>query len=428
MVLMPHWPKKLRVKKSDRKLDVVREVLEKLGSPHKKLPKTIHIAGTNGKGSSCYMIFKTISEAGYKTCLYTSPHIEEFNERIVINGHKIDDEKLFYYAEKVRLVVEELNIELNFFDSTTIMAFCAFADSGADFLVMETGIGGLMDTTNIVENPILTLITSISYDHMEYLGTDIKDIAFQKAGIIKQNVPCIIGRQDYDVMDVFFKKCEEMNAPMICYEYDFIVEKMKDHFKFFSRLGDVEIEKFGLEGDHQIINAAGALAAIKLIDRQFNISEQSIKSAFEKFSWPGRIQKININHIFPNNPLSHCWIDGAHNNQGAAVLSEWISTKDFKNKLVILGMTRNRDVESFVKNFVDDNTVIIGITVTSEADSYPSSTLCDIAQKDNIDILDGGTLIEALEIAALKYPNHEIIVTGSLYLVSELAKIVKKSL
>lgn len=426
MVYMPHWPKKLKIVRSNRNFDAMRKVLEHLGSPHKLLPKIIHVAGTNGKGSTCCMIYDILRKSGFTACLYISPHIEHFNERIQINGNKITDDSLFYYLEKTRIATEEMNIELTFFETITIAAFLAFSESKADFLVLETGMGGRLDPTNIIEKPLLTVITSISYDHMEHLGYDINDIASEKAGIIKKDVPCIIGRQDKKVLDVVLKKCEIMQAPAICYEYDYIAEKNHNGFNFFSRLGDLEIEDFALEGDHQIINASTALAAIKVLSQTIKIEDSTIKKALSKISWPGRLQRIYIKNIFPNNPLEYCWIDGAHNVHGAFTLSNWINEKNFDQILIIIGLTKNRDIESILSQFNSKNIKFMSVSVTAEPDSYSSSNLANIARDKNFDIDDGGTLIEALETAALKYPQYEIIITGSLFLVTELLRITKK--
>jgi dihydrofolate synthase / folylpolyglutamate synthase len=427
MVAMPHWPKYINTG-SRKDLDDIYKVLEKLGNPQNKLPKTIHIAGTNGKGSTCAMLYEILIKSGYKACMYTSPHILEFNERIKINGGNIDDDSLYHYLEKVRAAYEELGIDANFFDATTIAAFLAFSDSDSDFLVLETGIGGRIDATNTILQPICTIITPISYDHMNLLGNDIKQIASEKAGIIKKDVACIVSRQAEEVNNVLFKYAEQQNAPVICYEYDYIVQKNLENFSFFSRFGDITINNFSLKGDHQIINASAVLACSMLLARNYNkISQESIINALSHVDWRGRLQKIKLSKIFKNQD-KEIWIDGAHNISGAAALCNWLSEQNFKEISLVVGMTKNRDIPSFLGQFSSlKNIKFYSVSVMSEYSSYSAEKFSEIASNSNFDVRPLGTLVESLEYLLLNKPNSEIIIAGSLYLVSDVMKIIKGS-
>ena len=208
MVNIPHWPE-IPLWQIPRKVDleVSLQLLDALGNPQNKVPPTIHIAGTKGKGSTLAMFKSIFMQAGYKVHSYTSPHLLEFNERIRLADVPITDSHLYSILERVKDAAEKANLKPSFFEGTTAAAFLAFAESKADILLLETGLGGRLDCTNVITNPILTLITSISHDHMEYLGEDLMQIAFEKAGIIKKNVPCVIGPQADDVYNLLFNKC-----------------------------------------------------------------------------------------------------------------------------------------------------------------------------------------------------------------------------
>ena len=226
MVNLPSWPPVAIWQKEKRSdLELAKTLLAALGSPHKKLPPTIHIAGTNGKGSTVAILKSIFETAGYKVHSYTSPHLLEFNERINLAGKNISDHHLFELLEQVRIKAEELNLEPGFFEGTTIAAFLAFASISADILILETGLGGRLDCTNVIESPILTIITPISFDHMEHLGNSLTKIAIEKAGIIKTGVPCVIGPQNDEVYKTLFDKCEELNSPAFAYEYDYIYRR-----------------------------------------------------------------------------------------------------------------------------------------------------------------------------------------------------------
>jgi dihydrofolate synthase/folylpolyglutamate synthase len=245
MVSMPHWPALLKTHHNRVDLEKMRILMRELGNPHLKLPQIIHIAGTNGKGSTCAYLKAIFENAGYRVHVYTSPHLLQFNERIVLNGTPIFDDYLFEICERVRNIVEKHNLIHSFFEATTAAAFIAFSEVPADILIMETGLGGRLDATNIIENPLATIITPISYDHMEYLGPTLPIIAAEKAGIIKPKAPCIISAQTKEVFDILLNKCNEMGVESIAYGYDYMISKEKDEFliegkNFHERSSDIK--------------------------------------------------------------------------------------------------------------------------------------------------------------------------------------------
>ena len=417
MVSMPNWPKKIIKHPDIKDLSRMRSLMNELGNPHLNLPKTVHIAGTNGKGSSCAMLKSILSAAGYRVHMYTSPHIIEFNERIVLAGHKIDDYFLLECLEKVRIASEKISLEPTFFEATTAAAFVAFSSIEADILILETGLGGRLDPTNIIEKPICSIITPISFDHMEFLGADIRLIAGEKAGIIKDNCPLIISRQDEAVMDILLSKAEEKNSPSIAYEYDYIPEKAENGFDYFSRLGDIKNIELGLLGDHQIINASAVISAIKLLNKfGFEIKDENIKNGLKSANWIGRIQKLKYKNF-------ELFADGAHNISGAAALADWIKEQKFKNLKIIIGLTKNRDVSSILTQFKDLNAEIYSVSVLSEPMSYSDEKLSQIANDSGFKVKPLGTIANALDRIYWEEPKSNIVVTGSLFLISDLLKL-----
>lgn len=316
MVFMPHWPKILGVPQIKLGLDRILEVLARLDNPQDKLPPVIHVAGTNGKGSTIAFMRSILESAGLKVHCYTSPHLLEFNERITIAGENISDDYLKQTMEVCRIATDTTPI--TFFEGTTIGAFYAFSQKPADVVLLETGLGGRLDATNVVKKPIATVITTISLDHIEYLGPTIELIAGEKAGIIKEGSDCIISLQTPEAFNVLQNVCDVKNSQSHAFEYDWIVEKTtenKMHFK--SEDFEIITPLPNLIGEHQIINSANAIATLKKIDK-FNISNQNIIDGITNAKWPARMQKITSGFVKEKlKPTQEFWLDGAHNDAAA---------------------------------------------------------------------------------------------------------------
>jgi dihydrofolate synthase/folylpolyglutamate synthase len=426
MVNIPHWPT-IPIWQIPRKPDLSTSIklLDALDNPHKKLPPTIHIAGTNGKGSTVSMLKSIFMQSGYKVHSYTSPHLINFNERIKLADCSISDDHLYSILERVKAAADKLNLEPSFFEGTTAAAFLAFSESNADILLLETGMGGRLDCTNVIDNPLLTIITPISYDHMEFLGNDLLQIASEKAGIIKHNTPCVIGAQTSAVYKLLLDKCNKMQASSFCYEYDYGVQKTERGFRYISKKHNLDFPPPNLEGEHQILNATSVIAATMLINDKFRITTHQLTQGLVSTSWPGRLQLIEkekTNALAGNN--IKIYLDGAHNNAGALCLSNWAS--NLKGKVyIILGMTRNRDVESFCTFFKDIVYQGAAVTVESEPSSYSASIVAKKASKTGIPFIEANSLQEAIKDISIN--NNEepatIIITGSLFLIADFYKL-----
>ncbi|AAU03993.1 folylpolyglutamate synthase/dihydrofolate synthase family protein [Rickettsia typhi] len=426
-MLMPHFPLPTWQNQVKYDLDNIKRLLKVLGNPHLSLPPVIHIAGTNGKGSSSAMLKSIFTVAGYKVHCYTSPHLLEFNERIIVAGEKISDNALWQVCEHVRIVSEKFNIEASFFEGTTAAAFLAFAQTKADILILETGLGGRLDATNIFEHPLITLITPISYDHMNVLGNTLQMIAVEKAGIMKACVPCVISMQTLGVYATLFARAQELDVPTFCYEYDFGIQKTDNGFIYASRNFTYEFPSPSLLGDHQLINAASVIALISLINQQFYISNAIISKGLQNTVWQARIEKIEpqkYSKLIGENV--QIWVDAAHNNSGAQVLANWVRVNLKSPIYLILGMTKNRDIKAFCSYFNDLTIKGYGVKVLSEPLSHSAAIINLEGRKSGIDFSESDSLEAAISDINKRNGDNKtnIIITGSLYLASDFYKLL----
>lgn len=408
-------------------LERTEKLLELLENPHKRL-RCIHIAGTNGKGSTTAMISAVLKEAGYKVGMYTSPYIEEFEERIQINNYNIPKDDLSHIITKVANVVEKVE-NMGYgnpteFEIITVAMFYYFCLKKVDFAVIEVGLGGRLDSTNVLE-PILSIITSISYDHMNILGETLEKIAYEKAGIIKK-APVIIYPQKKESEKIIEKVCKEKKSELIKVEDNLINVKREiiqknigqQSFKLKTKEDTYNI-CLSLLGEHQIKNCIVVILAIeKLIKLGIKIEKIYIISALKKVKWPARLEIVN------KNPLTV--IDGAHNMEGIEGLKNNVN-KYFKyNKLIlILGILKDKQVEDMIKTLVPLADRVL--TVTPHNDRGESSKeLMHIALKYNNNCEYLEDYKECYNKGKSYYEEGDmILICGSLYMVGDMRKLIK---
>lgn len=409
-------------------LERTHKLLEYLGNPEKDL-KLIHIAGTNGKGSTTSMITEILMGAGYKVGMYTSPFIEEFEERIQINRRNISKETLANLIDEVKVAVDRV-IEEGYnhpteFEIITVLMLLYFKKEKIDFGVIEVGLGGRLDSTNVII-PILQVITSISFDHTNLLGNTLEEIAGEKAGIIKKNIPTVIYPQEEDALKVIKNKCAAMESDL--YTAD------KDNMKFVKVVNEdkpYQLLKYKEEfniflpllGEHQILNLSVAMKVIEVLNNRkiVNITTESIIKSIKNVTWKGRLE------VLSNNP--YVVIDGAHNIQGIKTLSRNIK-KYFKyeNLHLILGILADKDVEEMIKIITPIAKQVYAVT--------PNSIRAELADDLKNEIVKYNANCRAFDeyeeayLEALKNAkeNDIILASGSLYMIGDMRKIINKLL
>jgi dihydrofolate synthase / folylpolyglutamate synthase len=387
-------------------------LLKKLGDPHKNLPPTIHIAGTNGKGSTLSFIKNILQNNNYTVHTYTSPHLDKFSERININNKQVNASKLLTSLEFVKKINN--NRPITFFEITTAAAFVLFAQYKADFLILETGLGGRLDATNIIPKKFLSIITSIGLDHEEFLGNTLKKIATEKLGIIKNSNNVIIAKQNKEVGGFIFKKLRKMND-IYYYNKDYKFKKI-DRRRFFYQFQDIKkkISNPSLEGDHQIENASTAItAAMVLKKNNYKIKVNSLSKSIRNTRWPGRIEKIKFKDKI-------IILDGSHNLSGAEKLNQYLKDNYIRPN-IIFGMLNNKKAFEFLSIIKKNIDMLYPIQIPNEVNAYTQKEICNISKKLNLKTLVIKNL-NTINRLLINNSNKYILVTGSLYLIGRIRK------
>ena len=403
------------------------KLLELLDNPQDKL-KIIHVAGTNGKGSTTAMITSMLKGCGYKVGMYTSPFLEEFEERIQINGENIPKEKLAQLMTKIKYAVDKV-IEEGYnhpteFEIITVLMFLYFATEEVDFAVVEVGLGGRLDSTNVI-TPILSVITSISFDHTNLLGNTLEEIATEKAGIIKSCIPTVIYPQEEVAEIVISSKCQELDSKLYKINKEDaklinIIKEDKIYQQVKVKLDDEYDVKLPLLGEHQILNLAVALKALEVIkDKAPKLNMESIVKSIATVRWNGRLE------IMSNSP--YVVIDGAHNIQGITQLNKNINKYfEYKDMYLILGILADKDVEHMVKVITPKAKKVFTVTPNSMR-AETAEELMNEVKKYNESCEAYNDYKNAFE-DALKLCKKDdlLLISGSLYMIGEMRGIIKK--
>ncbi|QQG36262.1 MAG: bifunctional folylpolyglutamate synthase/dihydrofolate synthase [Micavibrio aeruginosavorus] len=423
-----HAPRSSLADRSD-----YRTLLERLDNPHKRLPPAVHIAGTNGKGSTLAFLKAMYEAAGYKVHTYTSPHLVRFNERIGLGGQDIADDLLETYLDHVMNMAQGLQV--TFFEITTALAFLAFSRQPANICLIETGMGGRLDCTNIIEAPLATIITRISYDHCQYLGSTLSQIATEKAGIMKPDRPCIIGYQQgfqgappsHDSETLPFESIAgQIGTPLHRAGREWSVsftESDPIHFTF--RYGS--LQKLYpipyLVGAHQLENAGAALACTHVID-SFPIHDESRATGLTRVRWAARLQRLDHHPLQGLIPEDwELWLDGGHNDSAGEVLARQAQAwhvHDPRPLHLVMGMKRDKQADQFLAHILPHLTSISLLTIPGmEEQSHDPLTLRQLAQSRRPDLAVAcpASLNDALRrLAQAASCPGRILIAGSLFL------------
>ncbi len=410
---------RLHPKKIDLGLERIERVLAKLGKPQDSLPPTVHVAGTNGKGSSIAFLRAMAQAQGLRVHVYISPHLVNFRERITLAGEMISEDHLLEILARVRAANE--GKPLSFFEATTAAAFLAFSETPADLLILETGLGGRYDATNVISAPACTLITPIDYDHAEFLGRDLAAIAREKAGIFKPHVPAFSARQSDLVHAVLEGEAGKTRSTL---------KNAGEHFQCYAQQGRLIYEDDNqlldlplpaLIGEHQVINAGLAIAAA----RSLLIDERAIAEGLQTATWPARLQSLTQGPLadIARKSGAELWLDGGHNPHAARALAAALAGLEARASrplVLVMGMLANKDAPGFLDAFAGLAHSLIAVPIEDHASLAPE-TLIDIAKGRNMDGHAAGNLQSALKTSCAIDPKNppRILICGSLYLAGQ---------
>lgn len=409
---MPHWPLyPVGHLPAGTPSERTRALLKKLGSPELRLPPVIHVGGTKGKGSTIAFLRFMLEAAGYKVHAYTSPHIARFNERIVVAGREIDDDTLYEIIEAARIACGDMPV--GFFDATTAAAMLAFADHKADIMLMEMGLGGAVDATNIIENPLLTVLTTVSYDHMEHMGTTLPEIARFESGLFKPGVPCVASYQHPDTWPALEQEAKAAGVPLYAYGKHWHTRRSSTGMIYADAHGEAQLPLPSLLGAHQLVNAGNAIACLSALE-DFDVTQEHIVRGLMQTEWKGRLQKLPC----PTLPAeSELWFDGGHNVAAAQAVSLFAAEHwHDKPTYLIFNTSEGKDVKSIIEPFTGTMEKIYSVPGKSEPQSYSAEAIAVMAKPvAEVTACDG--IHDALRAIARDTDKpFRALVFGSLYL------------
>lgn len=415
---------KLHPKIIDLSLERLKRLLNILGNPENKLPPTIHVAGTNGKGSTISMLRAIHNTAGRATHTYTSPHLVRFTERFIIANKEIKQNIINEILHECEIANGGESITL--FEIITAAGFLAFSRHKADLLFLEVGLGGRFDATNVVSNPILSIITPISLDHQQYLGDTLNKISYEKAGILKPNIPAIIGPQHSDALAVIKLKARETNSPLHIFRRDWNITETKNAMKFEVGNSTKYMEKPSLKGNHQIQNAGIALAAVNYLKEYLPITDSEMQQGLKNVYWPARLQKLTAGPLIDLLPNQvELWLDGGHNQSAtlaiAKTLIDWKTNDPLLTVHLVFGSLNNRDTTDLLAPFIN----IIQLIRTVSIPGQPNTENPNITATLAVSLGLSATACSDVNTAVTDIVNSTmgkriIIVCGSLYLAGSI--------
>lgn len=406
----------LHPKVIDLTMGRVERLLAALGHPERRLPPVIHIAGTNGKGSTQAMIRAGLESGGARVHAYTSPHLARFHERIRLAGALISEGDLTALLDEC--VQANGPDDITFFEITTAAAFLAFSRVPADYVLLEVGLGGRLDATNVIERPALTIITPVSIDHQQYLGDTLPEIAGEKAGIIKRGVPVIIGPQDPDGLAVVEAKAARMGAPILAYGQQWHVSEDRARLIFQDENGLLDLPLPNLPGPHQVQNAGAAIAALRYLGQDDNACEAAVSRA----DWPARMQRLRVGPLVDMAPQIELWLDGGHNPAGAEAVAATLARMPKRDTYLICGMLNTKDVRGYMAPLAPHVTQLYAVSIPGEANTLPAEVTAKAAVSAGIDAATAGSVADALAAIATVSPRARVLICGSLYLAGSILR------
>ena len=406
----------LHPKVIDLVLTRVWRLLERMDHPERRLPPVIHVAGTNGKGSTIAMIRAGLESRGETVHVYTSPHLARFHERIRLAGELISEGALTEVLD--RCYAANGPDPITYFEITTVAALVAMSETPADRCLLEVGLGGRLDATNVVETPALCVITPVDLDHQAFLGDTIEAIAAEKAGIIKRGVPVVVGPQQDAALEVIERAAARAGAPVIAQGQHWHAWEERGRLVFQDERGLLDLPLPALPGAHQIDNAGAALAAL----RHLGADESACEAAMTRVSWPARMQRLTGGPLADLAPGCELWLDGGHNPAAGRALAATLAALPPRETHLVCGILNTKDVAGYMTPLAGVARGLVAVSIPAEANTLPAATTRDAARDAGIDAQCADSVEDAVADIGARHPGARILICGSLYLAGHVLR------
>lgn len=406
----------LHPKMIDLTLDRVHRLLARVGNPEASLPPVVHIAGTNGKGSTLAMIRAGLEGSGEVCHAYTSPHLARFHERIRVAGELISEEALTAILDEC--YERNDGAPITFFEITTVAGLLAFARAPADWTLLEVGLGGRLDATNVVAKPRLCVITPIDFDHEQYLGDTIARIAFEKAGILKPGVPCIVAAQHPEAREAIEAQAGKVGAPLIIHGQEFEAREERGRLVYQDDRGLLDLPLPNLPGPHQVTNAGTALAALRALGK----GEAACEAAVTRAEWPARMQRLRHGPLAEAAGTAELWLDGGHNPAAGRAVAAALKRLPEKRTHLIVGMLNTKDVTGFLRPLAEVAADLHAVSIPGATATLPAAETAEAGRAVGLPTLVAPSVLEAVRDIADRDPGARILICGSLYLAGDVLK------
>jgi dihydrofolate synthase/folylpolyglutamate synthase len=400
----------------DLSLDRMARLLDALGNPERRVPPVIHVAGTNGKGSTQAMIRAGLESLGLRVHAYTSPHLARFHERIRLAGELISEEALTKTLE----VCEKINdsAQITYFEITTCAAFLAFSETPADYTLLEVGLGGRVDSTNVIDKPEICIITPISLDHVQYLGDTLAKIAFEKAGILKRNTFCVVGPQSDEALEVIERQAAKVGATLKTYGQHWHVWEENGRLLYQDENGLWDLPMPKLIGAHQVHNAGAAIATLRLLGKPESAAVDALLNA----EWPARLQHLRYGPLVAAAGSAELWLDGGHNAAAGDALAEALSRLPKRPLHMITGMLNTKDVTGYLRPLANKAVTLHGVSIPGETATLSAQETVDAARSVGMDAHVADSVANAIAAITSRDPSSRILICGSLYLAGRILR------
>ena len=400
----------LHPKVIDLTLDRVWRLLAALDSPQNSVPPVVHIAGTNGKGSTLAMIRAGLEAAGKQVHAYTSPHLARFHERIRLAGTLISEPDLTALLDECYKAND--GADITYFEITTCAALLGMARSAADYTLLEVGLGGRLDATNVIANPALSIITPVSIDHQQFLGETLPEIAGEKAGIIKRGVPLVVGPQSDAALEVIEAKANALGAPLIVHGQHWHVSTEYGRMIYQDERGLLDLPLPNLPGAHQLQNAGTAIAALRALGQPNEMCEQAVSTA----QWPARMQRLRGGPLVEAAPQAELWLDGGHNPAAGKAIAAHLASLPKQPTYLICGMLNTKDVAGYMRPLASVAQGLYGVSIPGELNTLKAEETAAFAAAQGLAGQASDNLEQAISQITATEPAARILICGSLYL------------